>query len=536
MNIYQKDYTKTPLIFELIKNHQNREAIDYLEQHPKDINLKGWMDHTPLHKAAECGNLELAVYLVNNDAEVNAERSGVYATPLCWAKTIDIAMLLLNAGATMNDRELDMATRDNRVDIIDELLSRGAKINRIEPQFLNCSTIAALKVYLKHGVDITLSDKNGSTILHRKAWTQNLEVFDYAYKSGVQWSKDSSKRNPYILAKQGGRNKFLAFIENNYPVLIEHRLVPIDLSVCRKQIIHVESSDLDKSNIIGLTDCGHLIKFHIQEGVLKVVKSVFIDLPRLRNFTINNKHQIVLPTGDKELLIIDQNDLSLVRKVIVDNRGFDQISYCSLRKVFLASSNTWSLTILDLEYREVRHIKLNNGTFKPIINNRQDLILMHSYDQESFFELYKFGLDDKVDHINTFFKDWKNYSIAACFTEEDFLIVFPKVIELYSMKGNELKLIYEYELEHKAKDFIKYRIVSVGKGRVALGFANQIHVFQVTDRIELLRAYNVSIENEILLLHYVDLHECLVVCTINEITLIDLSSKKGSKKWYNFFD
>ena len=110
-NKYQSDHTTTPKIFELIKDFKNQEAIQYLRENPSEINLKGWMDHTPLHKAAECGNLELVNYLITNGARINAERSGVYATPLCWANNLKVAKTLLDNGATMNDRELDMATR-----------------------------------------------------------------------------------------------------------------------------------------------------------------------------------------------------------------------------------------------------------------------------------------------------------------------------------------------------------------------------------------------------------------------------------------
>ena len=150
MNIYQTDHTKTPKIFTLIQEQKNEDAKKYLKENPSEIFLKGWMDDTPLHIASLSGNFEMVKYLVESGAKVNAERSGIYATPLCWADSLEIAQYLLDNGATIKDRELYLATRQDKVDIVDLLLSKGAKIDNIEPQYLMCNSIECIKIYLKH--------------------------------------------------------------------------------------------------------------------------------------------------------------------------------------------------------------------------------------------------------------------------------------------------------------------------------------------------------------------------------------------------
>ena len=166
-NIYQTIHTVTPKIFDFIKNQKNAKAIKHLEQQPEEINLKGWRDDTPLHVASEYGNVELVRYLLDHGAAVNALRSSVYeTTPLCWAKTGEIAALLLDAGATLHPRALEMATREDRPTVIDELLARGAEINQASPQFMYCQSDQALKVYLDHGVDVSSMNKNGGPIVH----------------------------------------------------------------------------------------------------------------------------------------------------------------------------------------------------------------------------------------------------------------------------------------------------------------------------------------------------------------------------------
>jgi hypothetical protein len=52
MNIYQTDHTKIPEIFNLIKEHKNKKAKEYLKLNHSEIFLKGWMDDTPLHIAS----------------------------------------------------------------------------------------------------------------------------------------------------------------------------------------------------------------------------------------------------------------------------------------------------------------------------------------------------------------------------------------------------------------------------------------------------------------------------------------------------
>ena len=224
MNKYQLDFNQNPLIFTLIKEFKNEEAKKHLELHFDEINLKGWMDHTPLHVASDVGNIEMVKYLIQNGAKINAERTGVYKTPLCWAHNYEIAMLLLDNGATLDTEELYYSTRQNKVKVVDLLLTSGAKINSDRPQYLVCNSIECIKIYLNHNIAIDGKDEQGSNLLHKLAWLDLPEVLEYAIKNGCPWIKDSANRNPYILAKNGGRTKIVNYLLEKYPDLISNTI------------------------------------------------------------------------------------------------------------------------------------------------------------------------------------------------------------------------------------------------------------------------------------------------------------------------
>ena len=185
----QLEATKKPLVFDLISSHQNEEAKAYFERNPKDIHLKGWMSDTPLHIACLSGNFAMVSFLIENGANVNAQRTGVYATPLCWADNKEIAAYLLDNGATMNDLELYKATRQDKIQVIDLLLKKGAKINEKDPPYLQCKSKAAIETYLDHQIDINGCDENESNLLHKLAWLDLHEVFDFALQKGVPWKR-----------------------------------------------------------------------------------------------------------------------------------------------------------------------------------------------------------------------------------------------------------------------------------------------------------------------------------------------------------
>lgn len=530
-NIYQTDHTKIPEIFELIKNHQNSDAIKHLQNHSEEINLKGWMDHTPLHKAAECGNFEIAKYLIENGAEINAERSGVYATPLCWAKTLELAILLLDSGATMNDRELDMATRNDRIDIIDKLLTRGAKINLEEPQFLNCHSIKALDVYLKHNTDISQKDKNNSSILHNKAWSDNVEVFEYAFKNGAKWNKDSSNRNPYVLAQQGARKKIIEHLETNYPELVLPQIIKIQKpeSLLFEQILFLSEHPIEDGEIIALTKSLKVIRYKPQENHFIAINAISIDLPTIRNFTFDESNNIIIPTGGNKLLKLDSRTFESLGLIDFNEARLDQITLLPKKKVYL-SSDGWTSYILDLKFKVLERCSMDDGLFFPIINRDEDLVSTYCYDQETYHSIYTLSGNNELNYRHTFFIKWNNSSQGFGFNSsgDKFAVSYPKSLSFCEMQGKEVITTWSVDISKFTSEYDLSDLVFIEDDFIALGRGKKIILYSLSGKI--MSEIGLDLMSEIRGVKLIKHGNSVVIRTHSEIVRIPIEEIKKAIK------
>lgn len=481
MNIYQKDYRQTPEIFTLITEHRNEEAKQYLQKHRSEINLKGWMDDTPLHIASKSGNVEMAEYLIENGADVNAARSGVYATPLCWAANYEIAQLLLTKGATMNDLELYMATSTDKPTIADLLLTNGATINAEEPQYLSCKSIACMEVYLKHGIDLNGCDENRSNLLHNLAWKDLPEVFDFAYDHGCPWTKDSSQRTPYTLAKQGLRKNMLNHFQLHYATLIVNAITTIDTgNYLFEKIYFLKQCPSNPNRFITLTKNAKLVRYVKYQQELIVDQVIEIDVPTIRNFAFDKNGHLILPTADDRLLVIDITNFKLIKTIpLEEGLELDQITYLPSKNIYVGSSSHWKITILNEDFQKIISVQSENGTIRPVINQHENLIAFLSYNQETHYELYELTNDQEVNYIHTFFKAWDNSSQSFDFNYNEMAITFPDQLEYYNYENGSLNKLWEMDTsrfpsEHSLSYvvFVNADLMVLGKGKT-LFFINK---------------------------------------------------------------
>lgn len=435
------------------------------------------MDDTPLHIASVSGNFEMVFYLVENGAKVNAERSGIYTTPLCWADNFNIAKYLLDNGATMDERELFLATSQDKIKVVDLLLSSGAKIDTSRPLYLECKSIECIKIYLKHKIEINATDEHRSNLLHKLAWLDLPEVFDFAYKNGCPWQNDSSQRTPYYLAKQGRCDNILKHFKENYSELISHKIenIPTDLYNFER-IFFLKQSPTKSEWFIGLTNNAKLVKYLLSDGELVIERVATIDVSNIRNFSFDKNGNIVIPTADNKLLIVEQITFQLIYSIDLENDlVLDQIEYLPLKKIFLGSSNNWELVLLSEDYKIISRTKAEDGTILPKINYSESLISFMSYDQETYYNLYMIDDNLKISFIHTFFKDWNNTSSGFSFLNNNFGVTFPSTLEYYSFEKEELNKKWEIDISrYKSEHNLSYlatldnKTIVVGKGKILL--------------------------------------------------------------------
>ncbi len=185
-----------------------------------DVMACGWMGATPLHDAAWEGHADVAVVLIAHGADVNARRSYDGITPLHFAQTAAVAILLLKHGAVVDveyspggtplncasargnadvvrvllnagaqvrvisplgDTPLHGAAKDGHADVVQQLLTAGAVINATDsydetPIFeaVRLGHTAVVELLIQHGANLLQRNRAGQMPIHRASGREHL--------------------------------------------------------------------------------------------------------------------------------------------------------------------------------------------------------------------------------------------------------------------------------------------------------------------------------------------------------------------------
>ena len=178
VNAQNKSPHVEPILIVAIKSG-NKEVVEILCDAGADINVTSYKDGTPLMAAARCRNCELVRFLVSKGAAVNAIVESSTATTALQTslerRSEDIFYFLLNQGATINApiapygcSELTSAVRWNNIEIVRELLDRGAEIKALRgPPVVHAAVtgwpanMAMVQLLLERGADVNARSNGG---------------------------------------------------------------------------------------------------------------------------------------------------------------------------------------------------------------------------------------------------------------------------------------------------------------------------------------------------------------------------------------
>jgi len=157
-----------------------------------------------LNKAARAGNLKQVQALIADGAQVNA-RDSLGGTPLhdaAWAGEKDVAAYLIQMGADVNARHaeggstpLHYAVLTNHPDVVEVLLDHGADLKPLYKTSQTALHLAAARGYARcamlliaHGADVNARDETGATPLSEASWTGEAAMVRLLIEKGANAS------------------------------------------------------------------------------------------------------------------------------------------------------------------------------------------------------------------------------------------------------------------------------------------------------------------------------------------------------------
>jgi ankyrin repeat protein len=174
------------------------EEIDRLLDGGWKADTPGWMGATPLHAAAERGLNEVARLLIRRGADVNARRPDRCDTPLHFAASAAVAVVLIEGGAEVEALDwsgrspLHWAAQFGRADVAEVLIRFRAEVGRPAADGATPLHWAAqeghsevIRLLLGHGARPDVPDRHGRTALHRAAWRGQTEAIEELLRLGA---------------------------------------------------------------------------------------------------------------------------------------------------------------------------------------------------------------------------------------------------------------------------------------------------------------------------------------------------------------
>ena len=180
-------------IFEAIRGGDLAKVKELVEKEPQVVKARNVRKSIPLHVAVDSDNESIARYLIENGSDVNALNNNEW-TPLFYAKTLNIARLLVDKGADIHTgMPLAWMLATGRKDVAELLLDKGAGLPEIGTnqgllflvRSLRCGSSRFLERYMQRGFDPLYVSPIRNSLLHYASESDSAELIDRLIGLGV---------------------------------------------------------------------------------------------------------------------------------------------------------------------------------------------------------------------------------------------------------------------------------------------------------------------------------------------------------------
>jgi hypothetical protein len=179
--------------------------------------------------------------------------------------------------------------------------------------------------------------------------------------------------------------------------------------------------------------------------------------------------------------------------------------------------------------QNINRIKTNNGTIVPLINQDESIISFLSYDQESYYDLYKIDNDLKISFIHTFFKDWNNVSSGFCFVKNEFAVSFPLTLEYFSIEKEELNKKWEIDISRYKSEYNLSFLTTLDDNTILVGKGKTLLAVNITSQT-IGKEVNLDLSAEIRDLYLDENKEVLLISTDKELKVISVKEKNWAQQ------
>ena len=253
------------------------------------LNAKDREEMTPLHRAAERGDVTIAKYFMQCGADVNAKDcyDGNPLTVALYQKHCKLKMvsLLINGGSFV-DLDLIFAVASNRlkevcltpriVKLLIDASGESVDVTICGKTFLHrtCrSNLETARFLVEYGADVNLQDDEGKLPLHVAAKEGNIDIVRFLLEQGSEVDvADDCGSVPLLLAAEHGNEKTSKLLlKHSNSVFITNQNSDTALHIAaRHRLVNVVQSLLNLDTFKKqLSACGQMKEEFLQSFLLK---------------------------------------------------------------------------------------------------------------------------------------------------------------------------------------------------------------------------------------------------------------------------